>query len=91
MPSSEGARIVRVSDLKLSEQVSIALMVVGVGEITAWTLLSNLSEIEYLSRNKIVALEAFAVQDPFEHSIYKSSLKEDPDSGISMRFFRFRF
>lgn len=36
----------------------------GVGKITAWTLLANLSEIEALSRNKLVALAGIA---PFDN------------------------
>lgn len=66
------------SDLKLSEQVSVALLVVGVGEITAWTLLSNLSEIEHLSRNKIVALAGIA---PFNSDSGKTNKKRRIQEG----------
>lgn len=48
------------SDSELREQSQVAQSVVGVGEVTAWTILCCLSEIQTLSRNKIVALAGIA-------------------------------
>jgi transposase len=48
------------SDSALHEQAKVAQSVVGVGEITAWTILCCLSEIQSLPRNKIVALAGVA-------------------------------
>jgi len=66
------------SDAKLEAQAQIATSVVGVGEVTAWTLLANLSEIEHLSRNKIVALTGIA---PFNSDSGKTSRKRRIQEG----------
>ncbi|MBT6381707.1 MAG: IS110 family transposase [Opitutales bacterium] len=66
------------SDAKLNEQVNIAQSVIGVGEITAWTILCCLVEIETLSRNKIVALTGIA---PFNNDSGKSKKKRRIQEG----------
>lgn len=43
-------------DEATSARIDIFTSVVGVGEVTAWNIVANLSEIGYLSRNKVVAL-----------------------------------
>ncbi|MCH6259140.1 transposase [Puniceicoccaceae bacterium K14] len=60
------------SETKLNQQVEIAKSVIGVGEITAWTILCCLSEIETLSRNQIVALTGIA---PYNNDSGKSKKK----------------
>jgi transposase len=47
-------------DSLLKEHFDIFLSVVGVGEVTAWSLLANLSEIGSLKRNELVALVGIA-------------------------------
>lgn len=66
------------SDPELHEQVKVAQSVIGVGEITAWTILCCLSEIHTLSRNKIVALAGIA---PFNDDSGKSQKKRRIQEG----------
>lgn len=60
------------SDHSLKARSEIIQSVQGVGKITAWTLLAYLSEIESLSRNKLVALAGIA---PFNRDSGKFSGK----------------
>ena len=48
------------NDRQLNEETNILQSVCGVGEVTAWTLLSYLSEIGKLKRNQLVALAGIA-------------------------------
>jgi len=66
------------SDNRLNEQVQVATSVVGVGEKTAWTILCCLSEIETLSRNKIVALTGIA---PFNNDSGKTQKRRRIQEG----------
>lgn len=66
------------SDDKIKEQARIAQSVVGVGEVTAWTLIAYLSEIESLSRNEIVALAGIA---PFNDDSGKTRKKRRIQQG----------
>ena len=65
-------------DAKMLSQQSAALSVCGVGEVTAWTLLAYLSEIETLNRNQIVALAGIA---PFNDDSGKKSKKRRIQEG----------
>lgn len=66
------------SDPDLQEQAKVAQSVIGVGEITAWTILCCLSEIHTLSRNKIVALAGIA---PFNDDSGKTKKKRRIQEG----------
>ncbi|MDQ8201327.1 IS110 family transposase [Pelagicoccus enzymogenes] len=66
------------SDAKMRSQCSVALSVCGVGEVTAWTLLAYLSEIETLNRNQIVALAGIA---PFNDDSGKTKKKRRIQEG----------
>ena len=48
------------SDGQLTDEIQILQSVIGVGEVTAWTLLAYLSELGQLKRNQIVALAGIA-------------------------------
>jgi len=48
------------SDPQIKTHSEICQSVKGVGKITAWTLLAYMSEIQHLSRNKLVALAGIA-------------------------------
>jgi len=66
------------SDSALHEQAKVAQSVIGIGEITAWTILCCLSEIHALSRNKIVALTGIA---PFNDDSGKTRKKRRIQEG----------
>jgi transposase len=57
---------------KLKAQADTLSSVVGVGEITAWSILAYLSEITTLSRNQLVALAGIA---PFDKDSGRTSSK----------------
>lgn len=65
-------------DDKIREQARVAQSVVGVGEVTAWTLIAYLSEIESVSRNEIVALAGIA---PFNDDSGKTRKKRRIQEG----------
>ena len=48
------------NDQQITEEMKIFESVVGVGKVTAWTVLAYLSEIGTLKRNQIVALAGIA-------------------------------
>lgn len=60
------------SDEKMQNQSDIMQSVSGVGEITTWTILAYLSEIENTSRNQIVALAGIA---PYNRDSGKTNRK----------------
>jgi len=60
------------SDPALKSRCHLMQSVKGVGQVTAWTLLANLSEMEHLKPNKLVALAGLA---PFNRDSGKTSRK----------------
>jgi len=60
------------ADARLCSQFKALDAVKGVGKVTAWTLLAYLSEMPFLSRNKIVALAGIA---PYNRDSGKTSAK----------------
>jgi transposase len=60
------------SDPSLKSRCQLMQSVKGVGRVTAWTLLANLSEMELLKRNQLVALAGLA---PFNRDSGKTSGK----------------
>lgn len=59
-------------DAHLKAHSQILLAVKGVGEITAWTLMAYLTEIDHLGRNQLVALAGLA---PFNRDSGKTCAK----------------
>ena len=63
---------------KLKSISELCLSISGVGEITAWTLLAHLAEIEHLNRNQLVALVGIA---PFNNDSGKTSKRRRIQEG----------
>jgi transposase len=66
------------SDPALQSRAQIMQAIKGVGRVTAWTLLASLSELESLSRNKLVALAGLA---PFNRDSGKASARRSIQAG----------
>jgi len=71
-------RILVRTDQSLKEQDQTLQSVTGVGEVSSWTVIAQLGEINHLSRNKIVALAGLA---PFNRDSGKFSGKRTIQGG----------